>query len=127
VSLERWRTFLSSAVPLPDEGSSDRIEIRVWTAESAAQSFTYFTVDRHADCRRFTGWLPAGSSEPVIATSGRHDCEGQGENARRPMGLIVHAGRPVLAVAVYDWDGYGMELWELVDGELRRQGAAWWM
>jgi hypothetical protein len=127
LSVERWRVPLSSAVPTPDENKSDRMDIRVWTAETAAQSFTYFAVDRHADCHRFTGWIPSGSSDPVIATSGSHDCEGKGEVARRPLGLIVHGGQPVLAVAVYGIDGYGMELWELLDGELRLQGAAWGM
>jgi hypothetical protein len=129
LSVAEWDVLLSTAHPSRDVGSASRLDVRVWTAHAGNHSLTYFAIHRVAASTacparyQFTGWFPPGASEPVILTNSDGDCDGKGLLSRRPFGLIVRDGRPALAIGVSGWESGGVELWELVDGQLQMQAA----
>lgn len=129
ISVDSWEALIASEVPERDQGAAYRLEVDVWTAQVEDLSFTFFVVTRQATSRQecvsryqFAGVLDSGTSEPVVVTNSEGDCGGKGMISRRPMGLVMRAGRPALAVAFYDWDGFGVEVWGIVDGQIQVLG-----
>lgn len=132
LSVVAWERLLSEASPSADPAIPDELEVRVWTARAGNQSVTYFVVRRRPetrDCRnqyQFTGWVPPGTSAPIITATSTGDCDGKGLITRKPFGLVVpEGGHPTLAISIHDWETSGVELWELVDGQLQMRLSAW--
>lgn len=132
LSIAEWDSLLTSVRPSGDSAIPNELDIRVWSARTGDQALTYFVVSRRPntrECRdrhQFTGWFPSGTSEPVIASSSSGDCDGKGLDTRRPYALLVpEGGPPALAISIHDWETSGIELWELVDGQLHLRGTHW--
>jgi hypothetical protein len=125
---DAWLTMLPP-VPTPNDlVTLSPLDVQVWSAQTQTASVTYFYVERQVrvaqprSCtsHHLTGWFLPDRPEPVSVGSSEGDCGDKLWSFRRPLGLLVHGERAAVAVAPYGYNGAsGMELWEVVGGEVR--------